>query len=177
MMASSGDPLAAALAQLAEQGERLRGQDKAIADLHVKITALRGQVKQAVPDSGGGGGGSYDPAPAVAWWRLTGEARAQAIRRLEAWLRDVYLPGYGHLAKILPSCWREHTLALYALDWLSELWSVLYLRDERTAATLAGQAELQTRILPVIAAQLEREAAGCNHARSQNGRTYPVRQR
>lgn len=179
MTARDGDALAAALRQIAEQRDQLAGQDKAIADLHLKLTALRGELKRGGKQQAGGEeDDSYAPAPTVEWWRISDEDRAAAIWRLEAWVRDVYLPGYGWLARMLPDCWREHPLCLYVLDWLSELWSVLYLNPERTRATLAGQTELQTRILPAVADQLKQEGDGCEHSRPrQNGRTQPARPR
>lgn len=183
MTAPDGDALAAALGQVSQHREQLARQDRAIADLYVKLTALRRELKHGGEQSGDGGqddeGDAYEPEPTVEWWRISDEERAAAITRLEAWVGEVFVPGYGHLARMLPPCWQQHPLCLYALDILSELWSVLYLDDERTKGVLAGQAELQTRILPAIAAQLEREAVGCEHSRAgQNGhRTYPVRPR
>jgi hypothetical protein len=181
------DDLAAAFGQLAEQQEKLQGQGEAIADLYVKLTALRGELRHRTKQPGGkrpadednGDDTGYDPAPTVEWWRIGDEDRAEAVRRLEAWVGQVFVPGYGHLAKMLPACWKEHPLCLYGLDVLSELWSVLYLDEDRGKGVLAGQAELQTRILPALAAQFEREAVGCEHSRSsQNGhQTYPARSR
>ena len=75
--------------------------------------------------------------------------------RLRAWVEQIYLPGYGHLAAALPPCWEHHLLCLYTLDWLSELWSALYLDTRpRHAARLAAQAEWQTRLLPAAADQM-----------------------
>ncbi len=79
-------------------------------------------------------------------------------------VEDVYLPGYGHLAAALPECWAEHDLCLYSLDALSEFWMVVYLSPRRSAATLAGQTEWQTRILPLYVAQMVAEARGCEHS-------------
>jgi hypothetical protein len=78
-------------------------------------------------------------------------------------VEQVYRPGYGHLAAGLGECWEQHALCLYILDWLSELWSVLYLAPARTAGTLAGQAEWHTRLLTAAAGQLARETRGCAH--------------
>jgi hypothetical protein len=52
------------------------------------------------------------------------------------------------------------------LDWLSELWSVLYLQTKRNARTLAGQGEFQTRLLPAAAEQMHHETTRCHHATS-----------
>jgi hypothetical protein len=40
----------------------------------------------------------------------------------------------------------------------------LYLTPRRSMASLAGQAEFQTRILPLYVAQMLAEANGCEHA-------------
>jgi len=106
---------------------------------------------------------AYRPAAAPKLWKLDGPARDQAIGKLRAWVDQVYRPGYGHLAASLGDCWEQHPLCLYILDWLSELWSVLYLAPARTAGTLAGQAEWHTRLLAAAAEQLARETRGCTH--------------
>jgi hypothetical protein len=81
---------------------------------------------------------------------------------------------------MLPACWESHPLCLYILDWLSELWSVLYLNPGRGGDTLAAQGEWQTRLLPAAAEQMASEASGCDHspARRQpapGARTTPAR--
>jgi hypothetical protein len=106
----------------------------------------------------------YQPVPAPRWWKLTGPERDAAIGRLRAWVDQVYRPSYGQLAAMLPSCWEQHPLCLYLLDWLSELWSVLYLGSLRTGSTLAAQGEWQTRLLPAAAEQMAYEASGCGHS-------------
>ena len=103
------------------------------------------------------------PAATVVETRAAGE-RDTAIDRLRAWVEQIYRPGYGQIAATLPPCWERHTLCLYTLDWLSELWSLLYLAPERTAATLAAQAEWQTRLLPAAAEQMALEATRCSHS-------------
>lgn len=65
---------------------------------------------------------------------------------------------------MLPPCWEQHLLCLNTLDWLSELWSVLYLSAERTPDILAAQGEWQTRLLPSAADQMALDADGCQHA-------------
>jgi hypothetical protein len=114
----------------------------------------------------------YVPQPSPRFWKLEGEARDQAVERLRAWVGQVYRPGYGWLSAQLADCWPEHPICLYALDLLSEIWSVLYLNEKRTALTLAGQADLQTRVMPAIAEQLARETRSCTHAPGRNG--HPV---
>jgi hypothetical protein len=131
----------------------LDGLDRQVADL---------AAKAAVGDSGGTAPG-YQPSAAPKLWKLDGPARDQAISKLRAWVEQVYRPGYGHLAASLGDCWEQHPLCLYLLDWLSELWSVLYLAPGRTAGTLAGQAEWHTRLLTAAAEQLARETRGCGH--------------
>ena len=75
---------------------------------------------------------SYQPVPAPRWWKLDGTEREDALARLRAWVEQIYRPGYGHLAAALGPCWDQHPLCLYGLDWLMELWSLLYLTPERT---------------------------------------------
>jgi hypothetical protein len=124
------------------------------------LAALDGLDRQV---AGGGEQPGYQPAAAPKLWRLEGAARDAAIGKLRAWVEQVYRPGYGHLAAGLGDCWEQHPLCLYILDWLSELWSVLYLAPARTPGTLAGQAEWHTRLLTAAAEQLARETRGCAH--------------
>jgi hypothetical protein len=58
----------------------------------------------------------YQPVPSPRWWQLTGPDREAAVDRLAAWVEQIYMPGYGRLAAAIPSCWRAHTVCLYALD-------------------------------------------------------------
>jgi hypothetical protein len=124
------------------------------------LAALDGLDRQVAGDGEQHG---YQPSAAPKFWRLDGPAREAAIGKLRAWVEQVYRPGYGHLAVSLGDCWEQHPLCLYILDWLSELWSVLYLAPARTSGTLAGQAEWHTRLLTAAAEQLVRETRGCAH--------------
>ena len=101
------------------------------------------------------------------WWKLAGEDRQDALGKVRAWVEQVYRPGYGQLAAILPACWEHHPLCLYGLDVLSELWSVLYLQASRSPAVLSAQAEYQARIVPAIAGQLMTETTRCGHAQAR----------
>jgi hypothetical protein len=105
----------------------------------------------------------YRPAAAPRFWKPGDPGREDAVGKLRGWVAQVYRPGYGHLAAGLGECWEQHPLCLYILDWLSELWSVLYLAPSRTAGTLAGQAEWHTRLLTAAAEQLARETRACRH--------------
>jgi hypothetical protein len=211
-----GDPLAAVLVQLGQLADRLGGLDQreaadyesvrsSLADVHVKLTALRGMLRsqgktldslrgleQAVAKlaeelqaRGTCGTGDdepeYAPIPVVPWWALLRDGldedrrreRDEAITRVRAWVTQVYRPLYGHLADRLGDCWESHPLALVTLDWLSELWSVLYLNTDRDARQVGQQAELGTRILPAAAQILGDETKGCQQHGSQvNG--YPA---
>ena len=118
---------------------------------------------------------AYRPQPTSRWWQLAATEREAAIDRLRAWIEQIYQPSYGHLAAALPTCWDRHPLCLFTLDWLSELWSVLYLSPERSASTLAAQAEWQTRLLPAAATQMTLEAAHCQHGNGSFG--YPATRR
>jgi hypothetical protein len=108
-------------------------------------------------------GAQYQPVPPPRWWKLTGAEREHAVDRLAAWVDQIFRPGYGRLAAALPECWREHPVCLFILDWLSELWSVLYLNPDRNPAALGAQAEWQTRLLPAAVDQMTVEAGSCAH--------------
>jgi len=141
----------------------LDGVERRVADLAAKTASHQ-------PADGEEDRPPYQPAAAPKFWKPAGPARDQAVVKLRAWVEQVYRPGYGHLAAGLGDCWDQHPLCLYILDWLSELWSVLYLAPARTAGTLAGQAEWHTRLLVAAAGQLARETRGCAHGTAR----YPV---
>jgi hypothetical protein len=123
----------------------------------------------------------YEPIPVVPWWEFIGEPgekhpkeQAAAVARLRAWVEQIYRPLYGHLAAQLGECWEAHPLALVTLDWLSELWSVLYLNADRDARQVGQQAELGIRILPTAVAILGDETRGCElHGARVNGYQVP----
>jgi hypothetical protein len=158
-LASLVGELKGTTASHAETLAALDGLDRQVAELAAKI-ANHGA-------DGDGDRPTYQPTATPKFWKLDGPARDQAIGKLRAWVEQVYRPGYGHLAASLGECWEEHPLCLYILDWLSELWSVLYLAPARTAGTLAGQAEWHTRLLAAAAEQLARETHGCAHGISR----------
>jgi hypothetical protein len=137
----------------------------AIDDIDGQVSAIARQLAELASSTESDDG--YQPAAAPRWWHPRDPEKAAAIDRLQAWVEHVYRPGYGHLSAILPPCWEHHLLCLFTLDWLSELWSVIYVGQERTAGTLAAQAEWQTRLLPAAAAQMAREASGCRHMNGQ----------
>jgi hypothetical protein len=142
--------------------ETLNGLDQ-------QVSALATRLKQMTAAGSHDKSGETDqPAPAPRWWRLNGAERDEAVSRLRAWVEQIYRPGYGHLAAALGTCWDQHPLCLYGLDWLMELWSALYLAPEREAPTLASQAEWQTRLLPALAEQLHLETTRCDHDRLAN---------
>ena len=138
---------------------RLQGLDEDVA-------ALAARLARVAP-AGDGDPESYQPAPAPRWWKLSGQAREEALARLRGWVEQVYRPGYGQLAAGLGPCWERHPLCLYGLDIAAELWSVLYLQPARAPAVLSAQAEFQTRILPALAEQLITETARCGHTRTR----------
>lgn len=188
------DVLAAALIQIAEHAERITDLDtretshhhdtatrldtltstlghhaaviKTVDELHHHVTAIADKLTE----DGNADSTSYQPAPPPRWWRMTDAERRTATDRLRAWVEQVYQPGYGHLAAALPPCWEHHPLCLYTLDWLSELWSALYLNPERTPPTLGAQAEWQTRLLPAAASQMARETSSCRHGMERQPR-------
>src|SRR5262249_42855439 len=99
----------------------------ALDGLDRQIAALAATTADDIGSDDDGDQPAYQPSAAPKFWKLDGPARDQAISRLRAWVDQVYRPGYGHLAASLGECWEQHPLCLYILDWLSELWSVLYL--------------------------------------------------
>ncbi len=143
----------------AEALAALDGLDRRVSDLAARVTGSG--------DTDGAEAG-YRPAAAPRFWKPGDPSREQVTGKLRAWVEQVYRPGYGHLAASLGDCWEQHPLCLYILDWLSELWSVLYLAPARTSGTLAGQAEWHTRLLTAAAGQLARETRGCQHGTVHN---------
>jgi hypothetical protein len=161
-LTSTSDRLGEVLATTARQAavlDSLDGLDQQVATLASQLAL----VVTAHSDGDGTDGGSYRPVPAPRWWKLGGDERAAALTRLRAWVEQVYRPSYGHLAAALGSCWDQHPLCLYGLDWLMELWSALYLTPERDTPALAGQAEWQIRLLPALAEQMRLETTRCQH--------------
>ena len=144
--------------EVSQQGTAICGLD----GLENQVAALARRLA-SIGIADGDSGGSYQPVPPPRWWKLTGSDREAALDRLIAWVDQIYLPSYGKLAGMLPACWKQHPLCLFTLDWLSELWSALYLAPARDGATLAAQAEWQTRLLPAAAEQMSADATGCRH--------------
>jgi hypothetical protein len=176
----------------AREGAHFREVSDALAKLHTKVQGLQGTVAdqaeilasldgaaEAIAELGAqletllppeAEGGRYQPIPPVRWWELGDTQRQDAVRRLQSWVARIYRPHYGHLAAVLGECWPQHPLCLVTLDWLSELWSVLYLQPARNARDLAAQAEFATRILPAAAAQMDIETSQCPHRAPAGGR-------
>ncbi len=148
---------------IADQAEVLRSVD----GLKETVDELLQRVSALFPDDDAGGK-FYSPIPTPRFWLLKGEEREQAIDRLRSWVRDVYLPTFGHLARTLPACWEQHTFCLTVLDAASELHSVLYLQATRNQGLLAGQAELLTRLMPALASLMTAEGTRCPHAQSRS---------
>ncbi|MHB1596833.1 MAG: hypothetical protein ACYCO9_10180 [Streptosporangiaceae bacterium] len=134
----------------------LDGIDRQVTDLAARLDAIAPADDE--PDPGRNG---YRPSASPRFWKPDDPALGEAAGKLRAWVEQVYRPGYGHLAAGLGECWDRHPLCLYVLDWLSELWSVLYLAPRRTQAILAGQAEWHARLLPAAADLLARETRSC----------------
>jgi hypothetical protein len=159
---------AAASGRLAELTDQAAAIGRTLHE-HAAALALLTAPSQASPDDGG-----YHPQPAPAWRKLAAAERQEPIARLQAWVEQVYRPGYGHLAIALGPCWPGHDLCLYGLDILAELWSVLYLQPRRSAGLLSAQAEYQARILPALASQLQAETSVCGHSRTRTpGGAHP----
>jgi hypothetical protein len=129
-----------------------------------QVEELARSMAQPTGSGDDNGQPGYQPVSPPRWWKPGGRERDTATDRLRAWVEQIYRPGYGQIAATLPTCWEQHTLCLYTLDWLSELWSYLYLGPERTSVTLGAQAEWQTRLLPAAAGQMAFEATRCSHS-------------
>jgi hypothetical protein len=160
------DPITAALDQLAAHHEQIALLGRTVQDLEKTLAKL---VDAPPPDQDAVG---HLANPVPKWWKLPAEQRREPLSRLHAWVEQVYRPGYGHLAAALGPCWEAHDLCLYGLDILEELWSVLYLQDQRSAGLLSAQAEYQARILPALSGQFMTETTGCGHA-SRPGAVRP----
>ena len=162
----------AALATLSNaMKDTLDGQAEILAGLvglDVQVAGLAARLDEIAPGDDGELA-VYQPPASPRFWKLDGQDRQDAITKLRAWVEQVYRPGYGHLSAALGGCWEQHPLCLYALDWLSELWSVLDLQPRRTTGALAGQAEWQTRLLTAAAEQMTRETSRFEHAATRNG--------
>jgi hypothetical protein len=173
-VASNWVKVIARLRELAHQmeaaGESSASHGDTLVRLEASVTALEEQLSGRV---GSSESDKYAPIPAPRWWHMEGEERQAAVDRLADWISAVYTPGYGRLAARLPACWAEHPLCLFALDWLSEMHSVLYLQAERSAGTLAAQAEWQTRLLPAAVDQMADECHACAHDRAWRNGTRP----
>ena len=194
---TSNDPITATLQELASQHEQLSqldarevGHFATLSERLTELTDLIAGLGRALEDDGtvltrfealdrqvadlatqltpdGADPGGYHPDPPPTWWKLSAAERQEPVARLQAWVEQIYRPGYGHLAATIAPCWPSHDLCLYGLDIMSGLWSVLYLQPSRTARLLSAQAEYQARILPALAAQLTAETSTCGHPRSR----------
>jgi hypothetical protein len=129
-----------------------------VPELVSAVTELSGLLPQHLPDD------VYEPLDTVRWWTLApgDEERTDALDRIRDWVNDIWLKQYGYLSASLGECWPEHPLALTELDWLSELWSVLYLSSPRSARDLSAQAEFNVRIAPQVAEILAKETGKCS---------------
>jgi hypothetical protein len=171
-------PLGQALVQLAALRDALAHLDareeghwdatspvlQSVMALDDALAELRRDVDVLMPPQGGRG---YKPVPTRQWWRpMNDPERADAVRELAGWVDEVFTPYYGHLARRVGKCWPEHAFCCVVLDWLAELWQVLFLHPTRTAGLLQSQAEFSTRILPAAVDQLAAETTGsCEHTR------------
>jgi hypothetical protein len=174
---SGTDELTAVLLQVSGLTQKLADLDHREAghaqQAQAQIAALAAELEAGTDDEWSAGPGGYQPAAQPQWWQPDDDAHQEAVARLRGWVEQVYRPSYGHLAAGLGECWDQHPLCLFTLDWLSELWSVLHLAPERTAATLASQAEWHTRLLPAAAAQLAAETRRCHHGPARRGPARP----
>ncbi len=186
------DPMTAVLDLLAVHAERLSQLDtqtasltaaaagiielkSLVAQMDQQITALSHRVQPGEQGDGVSADWPYVPVSVRRWWKLAGQDREQAVASVRAWVEQIYQPGYGQLAATLAPCWDQHTLCLYALDIAAELWSVLYIANDRSPSVLTDQAEYQARILPALAEQMATETSRCRHRRDQYHPAGPLR--
>jgi hypothetical protein len=119
---------------------------------------LAGKLAEVIPQDGPAR--AYKPTPTPQVWRLDEHSRERLVRKLSAWVRDIYKPLYGHLASRLPACWPEHDLCLVLLDVMSEL-QLYYTLNKRTPGILAAQGEYCARLLPALADLVAAETRNC----------------
>jgi hypothetical protein len=94
-------------------------------DLDTQVAALAVSLAEAAATEQDAGIRQYPVGASPRWWKQTGPEQEHALNRIRAWVEQIYQPGYGQLAAILPACWERHPACLYTLDWLSELWTLL----------------------------------------------------
>jgi hypothetical protein len=135
-----------------EQTELLRQQ---LADQDARIRIMAGHHHDE-------NGEVYTPVSNIEWHKLTEEALAVEVARLQGWVSKILRPGYGLMAIRLLECWPKHLFCCRQLDWLSELYSYLYLNEKRSGAVLVGQAEFTTRHLPNAINQMAEETKDCS---------------
>lgn len=172
-LTTQASALSATIARINETLRRHSMIVNGLDGLDRQVEELTRNLAQPAGSGGDDGQPGYQPVSPPRWWKLDGPERDTMTGRLRAWVEQIYKPGYGQIAATLPACWDQHTLCLYTLDWLSELWSFLYLDPDRTATSLAAQAEWQTRLLPAAAEQMAFDATGCPHARNAPHRQPP----
>jgi hypothetical protein len=147
----------------------LDGLDQQVAAFTAKLSDL----VQAHAHEDADDDDSYQPAPTARWWKLTRRRTRPGPRPAASQGRADLPSRLRPLAAALGPCWDQHPLCLYGLDWLMELWSILYLAPDRTAGTIASQAEWHTRLLPALAEQLYLETTRCQHARQPGAQQPP----
>ena len=153
------DPLPAAMLAIAEHAERLDDRDGPPGRNRPAARSRSSNcwmTSRTAPDTA-----RSRPRDGGCCPQRTGRRR---LDRLAAWVEQVYATSAGHLARSLAPCWPHHDLCLFVLDFVSELHSVLYLRQSRSARTLADQAEFHLRILPAAAELMKAETTRCDHS-------------
>jgi hypothetical protein len=108
----------------------------------------------------------YEPRPNLGWHKMDEAERVKAAAQLALWVADIFVPGYGLLADMLPRCWREHHFILYHLDALREMWCCLYLTEERPFTMLAAQEDFMIRYLAAACPQMQAEGTKCDHLKN-----------
>jgi hypothetical protein len=161
MAQSSSDPQDAMAELIGEHtrqiAELAEGQQAAQEQYEELRLILNGLVAEEERERG------YVPVPPRRWWQLEGEDREEALAVLRTWVEVVWRPCYEQYSAGLGPCWEQHPLALFLLDWFSEIHKVLYLRQTRSAGHLNAMAEWHTRFMPIVAEILRATTHGCPH--------------
>jgi hypothetical protein len=158
---------------------QLAGVRRTVADLIPQLAGQRGQLaefRRRLDDAGLDGlagqvaalaaqAGAAGPAgPRVTmprWDQLSGQARAEELRRLARWVDQVLVPGWVMPAGPyqLPSCWAAHEAAVWELSVLAVLWRQVW--DRPRPGPAKDAAEWCDRWLPGVMRRLAAATRDC----------------
>lgn len=93
---------------------------------------------------------------------------------LREWVQRVLVRQLGYFAYMLPPCWEQHSLCLYALDKLAQAWNYDHGQPRRNRRDLDTQAEYFIRVLPGLLNMIVTEAKECLQKREHVERDAPA---